>query len=71
MKPKEKADELINSFMKHKPIKLSDYSRIEYPTAKAFALFTIDEIIKSLQKQINQVDNIDIIYWELVKREIN
>jgi len=47
MKPKEKVDELINSFMKHKPIKLNDYSRIEYPTAKAFALFTVDEILNS------------------------
>ena len=38
---------------------------------KKRALIAVDKIIVSLQNQINQVDNIDIIYWEKVKQEIN
>ena len=34
MNPKEKAEELVNKFMETKSLKLSDYSRIEFPTAK-------------------------------------
>ena len=35
---------------------------------KERALIAVDKIIVSLQ---NQVNNIDIIYWEKVKQEIN
>ena len=35
---------------------------------KKRALIAVDKIIVSLQ---NQVNNIDIVYWEKVKQEIN
>jgi hypothetical protein len=35
---------------------------------KERALIAVDKIIVSLQ---NQVNNIDIVYWEKVKQEIN
>jgi hypothetical protein len=38
---------------------------------KERALIAVDKIIVSLQNQINQVNNIDIVYWEKVKQEIN
>lgn len=37
-----KASELVNIFMGIKPIKLSDYSCIEYPTAKQCALLAVE-----------------------------
>lgn len=46
MTPKEKAIELINDFMLLKSNKMSDYSRIEFPTAKLCAIKIIDELIK-------------------------
>lgn len=46
MTPKEKAIELVNDFMLLKSNKMSDYSRIEFPTAKLCAIKIIDELIK-------------------------
>lgn len=43
---KEKAQELVNYFMLLKSNKMSDYSRIEFPTAKLCAIKIIDELIK-------------------------
>ena len=45
MLPKEKAEELVNKFMEIKSLKLSDYSRIEFPTAKQCALICCDEVL--------------------------
>ncbi len=46
MTPKEKAIELVEDFMLLKSNKMSDYSRIEFPTAKLCAIKIIDELIK-------------------------
>lgn len=46
MTPKEKAIELVNDFMLLKSNKMSDYSRIEFPTAKLCAIKIIEELIK-------------------------
>lgn len=45
MNAKEKAKELVNKFMETKSLKLSDYSRIEFPTAKQCALICCDEVL--------------------------
>jgi hypothetical protein len=45
MNAKEKAEELVNKFMETKSLKLSDYSRIEFPTAKQCALICCDEVL--------------------------
>jgi len=45
MTPKEKAEQLVNYFMLLKSYKMSDYSRIEFPTAKLCAIKIIDELI--------------------------
>jgi len=46
MTAKEKAEQLVNYFMLLKSYKMSDYSRIEFPTAKICAIKVIDELIK-------------------------
>ncbi|MEN9326939.1 MAG: hypothetical protein RI943_1372 [Bacteroidota bacterium] len=45
MTAKEKAEKLVNSFIGLNSKKMSDYSRIEYPTAKQCSLITVDELI--------------------------
>jgi hypothetical protein len=65
MAPKDKALELVKFFMDLNSVKLSDYSRIEWPTAKQCALKVVDEIIKNgfnPQLQYN--------YWQDIKQEI-
>ena len=76
MNPKEKVEELVNKFMATNSVKLSDYSRIEFPTAKQCALICCDEILLTLNKDIqdiNVIGNIllDLIkYWNNVKEEL-
>lgn len=76
MTPKEKAEELVNKFMSINSVKLSDYSRIEFPTAKQCALICCDEILLTLNRDIqdiNVVGNVllDLIqYWIEVKEEL-
>lgn len=62
---KDKAQELIEKFINLNSVKLSDYSRIEFPTAKQCALIAVEEILSSF-------NNIDPgkKYWEQVKQEI-
>ncbi len=48
MTPKEKAIELVES-MQTRSLKLSDDSRIEWPTARVHARLAVNEIIKSRQ----------------------
>jgi hypothetical protein len=45
MTPKEKAIELVEKFENLQSNKMSDYSRIEYPTAKLCALLAVDEVL--------------------------
>jgi hypothetical protein len=63
MKAKELAIELVEKFENLQSNKMSDYSRIEYPTAKLCALVAIDELIE----HCNYVNK---WYWEEVKSEI-
>jgi hypothetical protein len=79
MEAKEKAKELVNKYMGLNSGKLSDYSRIEFPTAKQCALIAIDEILKAFYLNTgsdivgNHVINFAIResnYWEEVKKEI-
>lgn len=72
MTAKEKAQELIEMFLNANSMKMSDYSRIEYPTAKACALICVDEIITdhvNLDFDLSEQDE-RIAYWREVKKEI-
>ena len=81
MTPKDKAIELVDKFINLNSNKISDYSRIEYPTAKECALIAVDEIIKGIERGFDEhekgtgiyVKN-RIFYWDFysdVKGEIN
>jgi|SanBayMetagenome_1026888.scaffolds.fasta_scaffold04994_2 hypothetical protein len=60
MTPKEKAEQLVNKYMGLNSGKLSDYSRIEFPTAKQCSLIAVDYIITETGNK----------YWYDVKKEI-
>jgi hypothetical protein len=68
MTPKEKSIELVNKFQQLKPVKMSDYSRIYFPTAKLCALIAVNEIFNSVDDE--HVSDIFNEYWEEVKTEI-
>ena len=74
MTPKEKAIELVESFMNIKRMKLSDYSIIYHPTAKQCALLTVDEIMFYNLMEYPQHSMIYTPhkndYWQQVKQEI-
>ena len=70
MAPKDKALELVEFFMNLNSVKLSDYSCIEWPTAKQCALKVVDEIIKQNNVWIKQVNKGTNNYWLEVKQEI-
>ncbi len=77
MTPKEKAEELVNKYIGLNSGKLSDYSRIEFPTAKQCALIAIDENINILNEicELRGYDPFesplyDLNYWKKVKQEI-
>ena len=67
---KEKAEELIDKFLKVKSKKISDYSKIEWPTAKQCALVCIDEIIFENNLHLSEYGHERIIFWKQVKEEI-
>lgn len=69
MSPKEKAMQLIEEFSKMNSGKLSDYTRIYYPTAKMCALRTVNEVINSHEG--TEKDNYDIYYYRLVQQELD
>ena len=69
MTPKEKAEELVESFM------LWKFQRCELSKkqAKQCALIAVDEMIKELRRiQLEEDvwDNMPIGYWDKVKKEI-
>lgn len=64
MNSKEKAEELVNKFMETKSLKLSDYSRIEFPTAKQCALVCCEEVLGYMG-----VDR-GYLFWTEVKEEL-
>lgn len=72
MTPKEQAQELIDKFASIKPIKMSDYSSIMYPTAKQCALITVQYIINANphSNPFNTEVQSTIEYWLQVKEEI-
>lgn len=68
MTPKEKAEQLVESFMNIKQQKLADYSRIYHPTAKQCALIAVNEIIDALEKydeltEKHLKDDFDVTYF--------
>lgn len=69
MTPKEKAEELVDKFINLNSHKMSDYSRIEYPTAKQCALISVDELIIEKNKWENG-SFYTSKYWDYVKQEI-
>lgn len=73
MSPKEKAIKLVERFENLQSNKMSDYSKIEYPTAKQCALIAVEEILKyqdSLVGMLDTNDSRDIMFWEEVQQEI-
>ena len=64
MTTKEQAIELVLKFYHAHSNKMDDYSRIEYPTAKACALIVVDEIMR-----VKMIYNL-FDYWKQVKVEI-
>jgi preprotein translocase subunit SecE len=67
---KKVAEELVLKFMNLNTKKLSDYSRIEWPTAKECALVFVEEIIEEWWMVLEQKSVKRIKYWESVKEEI-
>ena len=66
MTAKEKAEKLVNSFIGLNSKKMSDYSRIEYPTAKQCSLIAVDEILKVAFYSTDEIYN----FYIEVKQEI-
>ena len=80
MTPKQKAEELVDKFTNLNSHKISDYSRIEYPTAKQCSLIAVDEIIEGIERALDEYEKGTgiyvknrIFYWDFysdVKQEI-
>ena len=74
MKPREKAENLVEMFMNIEPNKLSDYSRIYHPTAKQFALIVVNEVLESHKRdyELNESKTYwhPYDYWQNVKDEL-
>lgn len=75
LSPQEKAKQFINRFLHIKVLKLSDYSVIEYPTAKECALITVNDILDNIEAimLVHSDDNILSIknYYDQVKQELD
>jgi len=69
MSPKEKAESLVEKFENLNSIKMSDDSRIEYPTARQCALIAVDEVLNALEEHRWQ-NRLIMDYWEEIKQEI-
>jgi hypothetical protein len=67
---RQKAEELVGYFIELNHTKLSDYSRIEFPTAKQCALKVVDEIIDAIDWHEFEYPNKEFYYWQEVKTEI-
>jgi hypothetical protein len=70
MAPKEKAEQLVESFINIKQQKLADYSIIYHPTAKQCALIAVDEILKLEQARLIVGSHNYYDYYIEVKQEI-
>ena len=71
---KDKANELVDGYMNLRPIKLSDYSKIEYPFAKQCALIVVESVISTIVgkglEDIIPSDTGRLMFWREVKQEI-
>lgn len=73
MNPRDEAIELIKWFVEYEPTKMSDYSWIEWPTAKAFANKLVEERINLILLTKDKdfiLENLPLqeaIKWELEK----
>jgi hypothetical protein len=70
MTPKEKAVELVEFFTSLNHVKLSDYSRIEWPTAKQCTLKVANEVIDTLYEHHYDSASGAYEYWTEVKEEL-
>lgn len=76
MTPKQKAEQLTDSFLTASFGVMKEYIPVPYPFAKQCALIAVEETIRTLNEDIRDVDvrgNIllDLIdYWREVKQEI-
>lgn len=64
LEPKEKAEELVKYFLELKNIKLSDFSKIEHPTARKCAIKVCDEVLGFVGTDLGY------LYWSDIKRII-
>jgi len=64
MEPKQKAKELVKTFENLIPSKLSDYSKIYYPTSKQCALIVCNEVLGHMGADRGYE------FWTEVKQEI-
>ncbi len=75
MTAKDKAKQFINKYLHIKVLKLSDYSVIEYPTAKECALISVNDILDSIETiMLLHTDNNILTlkkYYEDVKQELD
>lgn len=72
-KAKQEAERLIERFRTAHSEKLSDYTFIEYPTAKVLALICVEEISKHapyLKQYPPILDEECVEYWDEVKKQI-
>ena len=69
MSPKEYAEKLIDKMFNAHSDKMSDYSSIEFPTAKVCAQIAVDEIIKSRPQEPRSYTD-TMLYWGEVRQEI-
>lgn len=67
--PEEKAKSLISKFQQLNAIKISDNSRIEYPTAKQCAILVIEEILEDYE-QFKYKAQTGKEYWQEVRAEV-
>lgn len=71
MTPKEKAKSLIIKYMCFCP---EDWTELEIQRdiyeAKKNSLICVNEVLDGMKNQINQIDDIDTIYWLKVKGEL-
>lgn len=74
MTPKQKADELIDKYMKECNIAIAGAYCIWQTLAKKQAMIVVDEIMELpvvwYDKSISEEDGDTIEYWEQVKQEI-
>jgi|LakMenEpi03Aug12_release.lakeMendotaPanAssembly.Ray.scaffolds.fasta_scaffold773850_3 hypothetical protein len=69
MSPKEKAIKLVERFENLQSNKMSDYSKIEYPTAKECALIAVEEILRS-HHNLYGLNNKEVKFYLEVQQEI-